>query len=174
MHIHNVIKIMYVNMGYLPDHPYHLVSDDEMFDAFLKEGGFFDTYYPCPCDELKEAYDTLYQYIIKCINDFQENNSTIPNWVYSYMIMRPITYQSSEEDIAYICDMANIDAVNVLSEFTPLVAMTCYKVSKKWLQKMPSKTNNRPPTMFGETHVTKSLRLMQANILLDSDFEENY
>ena len=56
---------------------------------------------------------------------------------------------------------------NALPEFNAEVAMNCYKISKKWIQKLPSKHAHRPPTMFGETHVTKSLRLDQANILLD-------
>lgn len=36
MFIHNIIKIKYVTLGYLPNIPYHLVSDKEMFDAFIK------------------------------------------------------------------------------------------------------------------------------------------
>lgn len=168
-HIHNIIKIMYVNIGFLPNTPYHLISDDEMFDAFLREDGFFATYYYCPGEEFQEAYDKLLGCIKSCIHKYQEDGTTIPDWIYSYMIMRPITYDSAEEDIAYICDMANIETPQLLAVFTPEVAATCYEVSKKWLQKLPSKHNNRPPTMFGETHVTKSLRLTDANILLDVD-----
>lgn len=33
--IHDVIKIKYIELGYLPDYPYHLISDAEMCDAFL-------------------------------------------------------------------------------------------------------------------------------------------
>lgn len=168
IYIHKVIKIMYVDMGFLPDYPYHLISDKEMFDAFLREDGFFATYYPCPDPEFQEAYDALLNYITDCINQFEEDGTIIPDWVYSYMIMRPVTYDSPEEDIDYICDMANIDKPDILAEFTTQVAETCYTVSKKWLAKMPS-ADRRPPTMFGETHVTKSLRLMQADVLLDSD-----
>lgn len=173
MHIHNIIKIMYVNMGFLPDHPYYLISDDEMFDAFLGDDGFFATYYPCPDEEFREAYNKLLNYIIECINDYKQEGTDVPDWVYSYMIMCPTTFASPEEDVAYICEMANIDTPAILAEFNTEVASTCYKVSKKWLQKIPSRTNNRPPTMFGEAHVIKSLRLMQANVLLDSDFWEN-
>lgn len=172
MHIHDIIKIMYVNIGFLPDYPYHLISDDEMFDAFLKEGGFFATYYPCPGREFEKAYDELFNYIEDSILAYKEDNTNaIPDWVYSYMIMRPITYQSSIEDIDYLCEMCNISFSNGLPVFNEDVARVCYDISVKWLQKTPSKANNRPPTMFGETHVTKSLRLIQANILLDSDFE---
>lgn len=175
MHIHNIIKIMYVNMGYLPDYPYHLISDAEMFDAFLKEDGFFSTYYPCPGQKFEEAYDTLFNYIKDSIIDYQEGKiQKIPDWVYSYMLMRPITYASAEEDIDYLCEMCNITFSNALPVFNEEVANTCYEISKKWLQKLPANVNNRPPTMFGETHVTKSLRLLQSNVLLDSDFEVKY
>ena len=159
MHIHNIIKIMYVNMGYLPDYPYHLISDAEMFDAFLKENGFFSTYYPCPGQKFEEAYDTLFNYIKDSIIDYQEGK---------------ITYASAEEDIDYLCEMCNITFSNALPVFNEEVANTCYEISKKWLQKLPANVNNRPPTMFGETHVTKSLRLLQSNVLLDSDFEVKY
>lgn len=173
-HMHKIIKIMYSEMGFLPDHPYHLISDKEMFDAFLGENGFFATYYPCPDDKFREAYDALLNYITDCINKFQsDEDEEIPAWVYSYMIMRPITYASPEEDIDYLCEMANIDvSAGSLAEFTTDVAETCYEISTRWLQKMPS-ADRRPPTMFGETHVTKSLRLTQANILLDSEIGVN-
>ena len=36
MFIHNIIKIKYVTLGFLPNRPYHLISDDEMFDAFVQ------------------------------------------------------------------------------------------------------------------------------------------
>lgn len=35
MFIHDVIKIKYVTLGFLPNYPYHLISDKEMFDAFI-------------------------------------------------------------------------------------------------------------------------------------------
>lgn len=36
MFLHNVIKIKYITQGFLPNIPYHLISDKEMFDAFAK------------------------------------------------------------------------------------------------------------------------------------------
>ena len=33
--VHDVIKIKYAREGYLPDLPYHLISDEEMCDAFI-------------------------------------------------------------------------------------------------------------------------------------------
>ena len=167
MFIHDVIKIRYVNMGYLPGYPYDLISDKEMFDAFLREDGFFNDFYPCPASDLQSDYDALKEYIVNSINKYLEDGTTIPDWVYSYMIMRPITFDSDEPDIAYLCELANIESPKAESEFTDEVARMCLNVSKKWIQKLPAKNSDRPPTMFGETHVTKSLRLDQANILTD-------
>lgn len=168
VHIHNIIKIMYSEMGFLPDYPYHLISDKEMFDAFLRQDGFFATYYPCPDSEFDEAYSKLLNFIMDAVTEFQQQGTPLPDWIYSYMIMRPVTYESPESEIDYICEMANIEKPDVLATFTLQVAETCYEVSKKWLTKIPS-ASRRPPTMFGETHVTKSLRLTQANVLLDSE-----
>lgn len=36
-YIHDIIKIKYVREGWLPNWPYHLISDQEMCDAFLKQ-----------------------------------------------------------------------------------------------------------------------------------------
>ncbi len=32
---HDIIKIQYSREGYLPDYPYHMISDREMFNAFI-------------------------------------------------------------------------------------------------------------------------------------------
>lgn len=39
MFTHDVIKMRYSEEGYLPDYPPHLISDEEMFDAFIPMGG---------------------------------------------------------------------------------------------------------------------------------------
>lgn len=167
MRIHNYIKITYTNIGYLPGYPYHLISDKEMFDAFLREDGFLADYYPCPCEDLQEAYDTLVADMTARINDFLENETELPAWIYSYMIQGTIGPQSEEEDISYLYDLCNMDSKTTLAEFSPELARRCYSISKKWIERLPSKYADRPYTMFGEPHVVKSLRLDQANILLD-------
>ena len=35
MFIHDLIKIKYIREGSLPNYPYHMISDEEMFNAFL-------------------------------------------------------------------------------------------------------------------------------------------
>ena len=35
MFVHDIIKINYTRQGYLPYYPYHLISDEEMFEGFM-------------------------------------------------------------------------------------------------------------------------------------------
>lgn len=168
MFTHYLIKLNFIDIGFLPNYPYRLISDSEMFEAFTKTGGFFETYYPCPSGELSEEYTTLKNYIFERIEKFQnEEIEVLPDWIYSYMLMRPITFDSPEPDIAYLYDLLNLDSATVLTEFNEEAAKRCYQVSEEWLKKLPSRYGDRPPTMFGETHVTKSRRLAQANILVE-------
>ena len=172
MFIHDTIKIMYVNIGYLPNYPYYLTSDAEMIDAFRKEDGFFNDYYPCPSEDLEEDYNTLKLAIWEKLDDYLKSGGVIkiPDWVYSYMLMRPITYESDELDIAYLYELTGVDPVVVpLTEFSPELARACLATSIEWMKKRPSQYRDRPPTMFGETHVTKCLRLKQANILIEAE-----
>ena len=170
MFIHDVIKMLYISEGYLQGYTYYLISDREMFDAFLKSGGFFDTFYPCPSDDLQEQYNTLRQYIVARITAYLAGEeSNLPDWIYSYMLMRPITFQSDEADIDYLNELAGVDIVTGSPVFTAETAEACYEVSKRWIQKQPVKYIRRPPTVFGETHVTKSLRLAQSNVLAGAE-----
>lgn len=164
--LHDVIKIEFINIGYLPNIPYHLVSDAEMFEAFLHERGFFNDYYPCPCPALQTAYDDLRSYIAGRIQlHLEDETIAIPSWIYSYMLLRPITFESDEADISYLYDLLGLESNNGLCEFNEEVAEMCYQTSVDWLKRLPSHSYDRPPTMFGEPHVTKSLRLDQANAL---------
>lgn len=169
MYIHDIIKILYINLGYLPNYPYYLISDKEMFEAFLKEGdGVLADYYPCPDEMLQEQYDALMDCIKTKIQDFMDKKITeLPCWVYSYMLLQTTSVHSSEEDISYLYELSNIVSPTILATFEPQIADVCYEVSKRWLQKSPSGKLDRVPTMFGEPHVIKSMRLDQANVLLD-------
>ena len=163
-----------------------------MFKAFFNkeayvEGSnvncFFKDYYPYPEDWIKyantlqPAYEELKQFISDTIdNHFDpEKNIPIPSWIYSYMLMRPIAFESNEIDIAYLYNL--LDAQYRLSDypdtrmsgeflFTEDMAYWCYKTSSDWILRNPSKNYNRPATIFGETHVTKSLRLAEASIFI--------
>lgn len=107
MLVHDILKIKYVKMGYLKkNYPYHLISDEEMFSAFVDLGRgfkssfiddkvhFFDMYYPNPFDDtdiyekkdakgnvietikLSDVYGKLKKYIIDSINDYLDNYGT--------------------------------------------------------------------------------------------------
>lgn len=165
--IHNIIKIEYNNLGYLPGYPYHLTSDEEMFAAFTRESeGFFNDYYPCPCEELREQYEILKDYIFTSIDSYLDGTiDELPSWIYSYMMMIPTTFESRFEDIAYLYKLSNINVEGPLAVFNSEIAEYCYYVSSEWLKKVPKSSANRPPTMFGEPHVFKSLRLKEIDML---------
>lgn len=183
--IEDVIKIRYVNMGYLPDTPYHLISEIEMIDAFRRESsdplkqGVFQDFYPCPATEAEDenvynAYHTLkdkIQYVLEeHLNPKDPNKPeypVIPNWVYSYMLLRPIGPNSPESDIAYMYNLLNEPSDNGAYLYTPHIAFLCLRNSESWLTRTASRYRDRVPTVFGETYVTKSLRLDQANITVD-------
>ena len=166
MFLHDVIKIQYTNMGYLPGYPYHLISDEEMFNAFLKTEGFFDDYYPCPGDSLLTEYEALKSGIAEKITAYMlKEIEELPSWIYSYMLNEVISFSSSPEDISYLYSLTGIEPPLSAIEFSEELAQACYDTSLKWLQKQPAKYSDRPVAIFGEPHVIKSLRLDQVNIL---------
>lgn len=159
MFIHDLIKMNYVNEGYLPNYPYHMTSDKEMFNAFFAEGGFFESNYPCVNPELQEQYDILFNYMKSLVDDFMENGTELPGWLYGYMLGSVISVNSPELDIDNLFSLfgmnSNIDNI----EFTPELSEKCYLTSKAWVEKQTTRGQNRVPTVFGEPHVIKSLRL---------------
>lgn len=179
MLIHDIIKIKYVNEGYLPNYPYHLISIEEMCDAFMSSdntGYFFDSY-PCLDNSLTEPYNQLVTVIRYYINELKEytrsdayNDYKLPDWVYSYMLGEVISINSDIldiHDLIYPLGVDNIDDI-----FDAKASIACYQVSKAWVNKLGSletveiegkSYSSRPPTMFGEPHVVKSIRLNITN-----------
>lgn len=157
---------MYVRQGYLPDFPYHLISDSELFDAFLyNEDNYFSANYPCPLgmesqyQELKDAMTYhITQYKSEQTSSSSESEYILPDWIYSYMIgavVGPASHDSDRHDLFVLLDMDNVE-----DEFTPQIYTAIYDISRKWVFKLQSpEREHRPPTMFGEPHVIKSLRL---------------
>lgn len=176
--IHDDIKIKYVREGYLPNWPYHLISDSEMCDGFIgkdSEGndfGFFYDTYPLVDDSIKDIYDTLIQelkYHISLLKDSKDDSYTLPDWVYAFMLGNVVGPKSSQQDIHDLLVMLDVD--NIDDIFTALACEACYDVSKSWINKLPDKQkSHRPPTCFGEPHVIKSLRLRASDALPDSDY----
>ena len=166
--VHDIIKIKYVSEGYLPYYPCHLISDKEMFEAFLGEtiieghdhlernASFLQDHYPLPDPMLRSEYDNLVDEMRYHIKQYLETDKeyTVPNWVYSYMQGIVINNHSSVEDKHYLLTMLQMD--NLFDELTLPEYTEILKVSKKWILKS---SEDRKPTMFGEPHVIKSLRL---------------
>lgn len=166
---HNIIKMQLVKYGYLPNHPYHLISDIEMCDAFMNNTGcsyFYDTY-PCVDESLRLEYDALVaaiQYHIGQLKSSSDDTYRLPDWVYSYMLGTVIGPKSDILDIHDMLVLMNLD--NLDDIFTLTASKECLRTSTSWLRKLPpSKLDHRPPTLFGEPHVLKSLRLQSLNIL---------
>lgn len=170
--LHDIIKIQFVREGYLPNYPPHLIDDCEMLDAFLRYSDwnsfesddspmYFRDYYPLLSDDLKEKYIDLMESIMYYIDQFKESEDDVrklPDWVYSYMLGSVISVNSNILDIHDMLVSMGID--NLDDEFLPNACDMCYKVSESWLSKIPKvQLGKRVPTIFGEPHVIKSLRL---------------
>lgn len=174
--LHDTIKINLIRQGYLSNYPYHMISDSEMCDAFLSESntGFFFDNYPLLDKELEKPYNDLVSAIRYYINQLKSPHSddyVFPDWVYSYMLGSTISVNSDAYDIQYLADMLNIDID--YGDFSALLSLNCYRISKEWLRKLPqtesqmlddSNIDTRPPTIFGEPHVVKYLRLLNVSI----------
>lgn len=176
---HDIIKIKYINEGYLLNYPYRMISDKEMFEAFMREDeGYFESCYPCVNEDLQEQYDELKQFIFDVIklyqdytadvservkNAFPEEGFEIPDWIYSYMLGTTVSVQSPEQSIQDLYDLLNLE--DEYPEFNAELSNECYKISEAWIRKLPAKYIDRPATMFGEPHVFKSLRLQSVNVL---------
>lgn len=194
MLVHDILKIKYVNLGYLKkNYPYHLISDEEMFNAFIDLGTgftsklidpnvrFFDMYYPNPFAEedyiyqktnamgevieeisLSGEYSKLKAYIISAINEYltyygtsEESNHLVPDWVYTYMLGEVVYTKSEYLDIYDTLEL--LGCSNLDNEFTREACIACYRTSLNYISTLT--TGIRPPTIFGEPHIIKNLRM---------------
>ncbi|MCM1221332.1 MAG: hypothetical protein NC548_43315 [Lachnospiraceae bacterium] len=205
MFVHDLIKIKFIREGYLPNYPYHMISDSEMCDAFINfdtgrgpiatDSQYFYHAYPLMKDyssEVTKAWKELRKSIVYHLQmlKYHENLSisptyTVPDWVYSYMIGSVIGPCSETLDIHDLILPLGVD--NIDDIFGAEQAQKCYEASRSWINKsgnaesykitkedmerlhLPSaifsegdSVKLRPATMFGEPHVIKSLRVMQA------------
>lgn len=186
--VNDTVKIRLVRQGYLPNYPPHLLSDEEMIEGFYKY--FENVYYkpmkkefenpskvdPYPFtlrgdeeDEMITHLDDLYTYIkTSCdsaikIAQVDGEDVVVDDWIYSFMLGSVVGPKSDIRDIHDVLVLMNAD--NIDDIFTRLASETCYKISKKWIAKTYLGTEiKRPPSVFGELHVIKSLRLSQASI----------
>lgn len=167
MLIHDIIKIHYSDMGYLPGYPYHLISDIEMCDAFISadDTGYFFDNYPLLNDSLSEAYTELVTEIKRYLQELKTTSVdgyAMPDWVYSYMLGVPISINSDKLDIHDLLVPLNID--NIDDIFDADAQKSCYEISKRYVELLDI-SQYRPPTMFGEPHVLKQIRLSQVSLV---------
>lgn len=184
MFVHDIIKIKLSREGYLPNYPPHLISDSEMCDAFLPyefdEDDIYSGYekamnsqlsyyvdnYPLVHPQLEQEHKELTANIAYHLNRLKTSldyEYRLPDWVYSYMLGATLGVNSPKEDLHDMFIMLNTD--NLDDELDYDCCRACYDESTYWLQKLPeSKKDHRPPTLFGEPHVIKSLRLKDADM----------
>lgn len=116
------------------------------------------------------AHEELKEEIIYHINQYlaDPKNYVIPDWVYSYMLGAAIGPLSDTLDKHDLFTMINLD--NIEDEFNTKIYASLLDISSEWINKLPKEqTEHRPPTIFGEPHVIKSLRLQQ----IDMDVKMN-
>lgn len=212
MFTHDIIKIKLSEYGYLPNYPFHMISDGEMCDGFMNTvtgTGYFYDEYPCLDASLMDAYKQLIltiSYNLLLMKFSKNPDYELPDWVYSYMIGSAISINSNKKDTHDLLVALHTD--NVDDDFDEVSSAACLDVSRKWLAKshqsklikMDSRyeqeilevfknskiydttlyqvymsngfsdtdvgyLDEKPPTMFGEPHVIKSLRVSQANMM---------
>lgn len=185
MIVEDVIKIRLTSEGYLMEYPYHMISRAEMFDAFIDTSccklipdgdgyvedkveyiskrdtsKYFDANYPLlsTLPEIVSAYsnlvDCICYHILMC--KLNPQDYIMPDWIYSYMLGSTISVNSSIQDIHDMLTLMGID--NLDDEFLADAEIKCYQISSRWVSKF---NISRPPTIFGEPHVIKSLRLSE-------------
>lgn len=132
-------------------------------DCIVSPDCYFAVNYPLLYDSLSDAYNELVNSLYYHINAHLNSKNTsvtfaVPNWVYSYMNGAVIGVNSPQLDIHDFLVLLNLD--NLDDVFTEQICYSCLEISKKWIDKLPpSKNTMRPPTMYGEPHVIKSLRI---------------
>lgn len=173
---YDVIKLNFVAEGYLPNYPYHLISDAEMCDAFISPdngSGFFSDYYPCPSPDLSAEYQALKAAIEYHLVQAKEHKIELPDWVQSYMLKAVIGPKSSTHDADTLSELTHIPVQN--SMFNTNLSLACLAASKRWVAKLQIENrkvdvggtiiDTRPPTIFGEPHVIKILRIDIAPVI---------
>lgn len=170
MFVYDLAKIKYIAAGYLPNYPYHMISCDELCDAFMRidgdsKTGYFYDMYPCLDPTLVDAYGDLESAIYAEVSKLRSigYEYIIPDWVASYMLGYTISIHSDPADIYDLLGQLGLD--NTESIFAGNASLLCFNASVEWLTRTTNYGTSgasdtlRPPTMFGEPHVSKYLRL---------------
>lgn len=121
-----------------------------------------------------EGLERVISYYMNKLKTTRDDEYVLPDWIYSYMLGDVISIHSSTLDIHDLIKPLGVD--NIDDVFTPEAAKACYDKSKSWIKQhlidvwehndkgiianeCTGCQNVRPPTMFGEPHVIKSIRL---------------
>ena len=115
---------------------------------------YFCANYPCPA-LYREEYQNLVSAISEQLATSLENDEMLPYWIYSYMGGWAISDTSSIEDRHDLFVLLNAD--NLYDTFNDRIYGLIYGVSSSWIARL-DQSQKRPPTIFGEPHVIKSLR----------------
>lgn len=186
MFTHDVIKQRYSIEGYLPNYPPHLISDEEMFQAFIPlqyfkldededdvvfglsewadyendpQPSYFKDNYPSLGPTLLSAYKELISNICYHIKmHLKDDTYAIPPWVYSYMLKAVIGPTSDKQDIHDL--LVELVCDNIDDDYGELQGSKCLNTSIEYENSAKIvKETHRPPTMFGEPYIIKFLRL---------------
>lgn len=187
-YILDTVKIHLSEMGYLPNYPYHLISDRELFDCFLQldesedelkpiRSGVFQSFYPlseeAKSDELiYSSYLQLANSLRSAFDDYlNEKITDLPNWCYYYLVRSAISDASDvrdKHDLFVLMDEDNLDDI-----FTTTIHRICIAISKKVqddarinpVNHVDSPNSDstyivtRPLTPFGDPDIVKYLRI---------------
>ena len=134
MLVHDILKIRYSDDGYLINYPPHLISEEEMFDAFMNASGegYFTDNYPYMLEaEQADNYNQLVLSIMSYIFLYELFDETIPDWVYSYMLGETISINNDKLDIHDLS--VALHTPNVEDAFTDACSAACFSVSTAWI-----------------------------------------
>lgn len=147
MFIHDLIKIKLVDEGYLPNIPYHLISDAEMCNAFIDDsqgilrGYFIDNYPAYTSDNINAVYAyqnlilSIYCYLQLYLQYHKDNiEYKIPDWVYSYMLGSVISVNSDKRDIHDLIFPLGVD--NIADDFDDACMQACFDESFKRIRQI--------------------------------------
>ena len=135
-------KIRLSNSGYLPNYPYHLISDKELYDAFMDcktgTGYFFDAYPFLNNSALAVPYKQLvltiqYYLLLAQLSTAANAKEDISDWIYSYMLGFVIGVQSDKKDIHDLIYPLGVD--NVDDDFNWQCSVACLNTSQEWIKR---------------------------------------
>lgn len=143
------IKIKYSQEGFLPNYPPHLISDEEMCEAFLpnlnsdsKAFSYFKHTYKLTNDNLADEYECLMNalrfHIARFLSSVESFKVDLPDWVYSYMLGQVVNRFSDVEDRHYF--LVGINRDNMDDILTPESQLACYRISERYVNKLDKYT----------------------------------